>query len=119
MELRARTSDGLEAHAGINHLGHFLLTNLLLDRMLESAPSRVVVVSSAFCSQGTLDLDRYDHFREGRQPEPDYKSIAPTGYCDSKLMNVLFNKELARRVSGRGVMAVCLCPGFCSTQLNR
>ena len=119
MERGARTSDNLEAHAGVNHLGHFLLTNLLLDRMVESAPSRVVVVSSAFCSQGKLDFGKYDHFRLGRQPEPDYKSIAPTGYCDSKLMNVLFTKELARRMSGRGVMAVCLSPGFCSTQLKR
>jgi len=119
MEQAARTQDGLEAHAGINHLGHFLLTALLLDRLAESAPARVVVVSSSLQSQGKLDLTGTDHFKAGRQPEPGSRSFAPTGYCDSKLMNALFTKELAGRTAGRGVTAVCLCPGWCYTQLAR
>jgi len=119
MEKHTRTSDGFEIHAGVNHLGHFLLTNLLLDKLEESSPSRVVVVSSALQSSGKLDFSTYDHFKEGRQPEPNSKSFAPTGYCDSKMMNALFTKELAVRLQGKGVTAVCLCPGWCYTQLAR
>jgi len=119
MEKAMRTSDGLEIHAGVNHLGHFLLTNLLLDKLEESAPSRVVVVSSSLQSSGKLDFTTYDHFKEGRQPDPSSKSFAPTGYCDSKRMNALFTKELAVRLQGKGVTAVCLCPGWCYTQLSR
>jgi len=119
MEQKAKTSDGFEAHAGVNHLGHFLLTNLLLDRLALSAPARVVVVSSALSSSGKLDFEEYDHFKEGRQPDPSSKSFAPTGYCDSKMMNVLFAKELSVKASGRGVMAVSLCPGWCYTSLAR
>ena len=119
MEQKAKTSDRFEAHAGVNHLGHFLLTNLLLDRLALSAPARVVVVSSALSSSGKLDFEEYDHFKEGRQPDPSSKSFAPTGYCDSKMMNVLFAKELSVKASGRGVMAVSLCPGWCYTSLAR
>ena len=119
MEQKAKTSDGFESHAGVNHLGHFLLTNLLLDRLALSAPARVVVVSSALSSSGKLDFEEYDHFKEGRQPDPSSKSFAPTGYCDSKMMNVLFAKELSVKASGRGVMAVSLCPGWCYTSLAR
>jgi len=119
MEQKAKTSDGFEAHAGVNHLGHFLLTNLLLDRLALSAPARVVVVSSALSSSGKIDFEEYDHFKEGRQPDPSSKSFAPTGYCDSKMMNVLFAKELSVKASGRGVMAVSLCPGWCYTSLAR
>lgn len=119
MEKEVKTSDGFEAHAGVNHLGHFLLTNLLLDRLALSAPARVVVVSSALSSSGKIDFEEYDHFKEGRQPDPSSKSFAPTGYCDSKMMNVLFAKELSVKASGRGVMAVSLCPGWCYTSLAR
>ena len=119
MEQGAKTSDGFEAHAGVNHLGHFLLTNLLLDKLSDSAPSRVVVVSSMLSSRGKLDFTKFDHFKEGRKPEEGSKGFAPTGYCDSKLMNVLFTKELSRRVTGRGITAVSLCPGWCLTSLAR
>lgn len=119
MDNKAKTSDGFEAHAGVNHLGHFLLTNLLLDRLALSAPARVVVVSSALSSSGKLDFEKYDHFKEGRQPEPGSRSFAPTGYCDSKVMNVLFAKELSVKASGRGVMTLSLCPGWCKTSLAR
>jgi len=119
MEQGAKTSDAFEAHAGINHLGHFLLTNLLLDKLADSAPSRVVVVSSMLSSRGKLDFTEIDHFKDGRKPEEGKKDFAPTGYCDSKLMNVLFTKELSRRVTGRGITAVSLCPGWCLTSLAR
>ena len=119
MDQGAKTIDGFEAHAGVNHLGHFLLTNLLLDKLVESAPSRVVVVSSALSSMGKLNFAEIDHFKEGRKPEPGSRSHAPTGYCDSKLMNVLFAKELAVRTSGKGVLSVSLCPGWCMTSLAR
>jgi len=119
MDKHMKTSDGFEIHAGVNHLGHFLLTNLLLDKLEESAPSRVVVVSSSLQSSGKLDFTTYDHFQEGRQPDPNSKSFAPTGYCDSKMMNALFTKELSVRLAGKGVTSVCLCPGWCYTQLAR
>ena len=119
MDQNMKTSQGLEIHAAVNHLGHFLMTSLLLDRLTDSAPSRVVVVSSGLSTQGKLDLEKWDHFKEGRQPEPGRKSFAPTGYCDSKLMNVMFSKELARRLSGRGVTTVSVCPGWCKTELAR
>ena len=93
MELQEKTDLGLEIHAAVNHLGHFLLTNLLIDgnhhhpwrtdRLL-----RVVMVASHLASQAQLDFDKFDHFKEGRQSPT--KSLAPTGYCDSKLMNILF-----------------------------
>merc|ERR1711976_929176 len=66
MDQAAMTSDGFEAHAGVNHLGHFLLTNLLLDKLEQSAPSRVVVVSSALSSRGKIDFDKYENFKQGR-----------------------------------------------------
>jgi len=119
MDKHMKTSDGYEIHAGVNHLGHFLLTNLLLDKLEESAPSRVVVVSSGLQSSGKLDFSANDHFKEGRQPGPNNRSHAPTGYCDSKLMNALFTKELAVRLQGKGVSTVALCPGWCYTQLAR
>jgi NAD(P)-dependent dehydrogenase (short-subunit alcohol dehydrogenase family) len=121
MEHGVKTKEGYEVHAGVNHLGHFLLTSLLLDSLAEAAPSRVVVVSSGLASQGVIDFTAHDHFGTGRQPDPAVKKggFAPIGYCDSKLMNALFVKELAVRVAGRGVTAVCLCPGWCYTDLAR
>jgi len=120
MEKEVKTSDGFEAHAGVNHLGHFLLTNLLMDRLALSAPARVVVVSSGLSYFGKLDFEKYDHFKEGR-PKSDepVPADAPTGYCDSKLMNVLFAKELSVKASGRGVTTLSLCPGLCSTSIFR
>jgi len=119
MDQEMKTSQGLEIHAGVNHLGHFLLTSLLLERLCQSSPSRLVLVSSSLSSQGTLDLEKFDHFREGRPAVPGSKSFAPTGYCDSKLMNVLFCKELSSRLAGRGLTTVSVCPGWCKTELAR
>jgi len=119
MDKQAKTEDGFEVHAGVNHLGHFLLTSLLLDRLEESAPSRVVVMSSGLMNSGQLDLTAHDHWKTGRQTDPSKRSHAPSGYCDSKLMNALFTRELASRVAGKGVGAVCVCPGWCYTDLAR
>ena len=120
MEKEVKTSDGFEAHAGVNHLGHFLLTNLLMDRLALSAPARVVVLASTLGIFGKLDFDKYDHFKEGRpRPEKPLPGEAPTGYCDSKMMNVLFAKELSVKASGRGVTTISLCPGLCSTSIFR
>ena len=81
--------------------------------------TRVVVVSSSLMNSGQLDLTSHDHWRTGRQVDPSKRSHAPSGYCDSKLMNALFTRELASRVTGKGVGAVCVCPGWCYTDLAR
>jgi len=115
MEKKMKTADGFEIHAGVNHLGHFYLTNLLLNHLKKTELSRVVVVSSSLMRSGRLDFETMDQFKEGR-PTPAKGGFAPTGYCDSKLMNALFTKELAART---GLPTMCCCPGFCYTQLSR
>jgi NAD(P)-dependent dehydrogenase (short-subunit alcohol dehydrogenase family) len=119
MDKKQKTSDGFEIHAGVNHLGHFHLTNLLLPVLQKTLNSRVVVVSSSLMRQGKFDPEKYDHFHEGRSLEDGAKrGFAPTGYCDSKLMNALFTKQLAARTEGR-MTSVCVCPGWCYTSLAR
>jgi NAD(P)-dependent dehydrogenase (short-subunit alcohol dehydrogenase family) len=110
---RRETQDGFEAHFGINHLGHFLFTNLLLDRLCASTPARVVMVSSDALHFATLtrkleDLDWKDRRFSGWR-----------SYGDSKLMNLLFARELSRRLSGQGVVAHALHPGIVRTELAR
>ncbi|XP_005656404.1 retinol dehydrogenase 11 isoform X2 [Sus scrofa] len=85
----SKTADGFETHMGVNHLGHFLLTHLLLEKLKESAPSRVVNVSSLAHHMGRI------HFHN-LQGEKFYH--AGLAYCNSKLANVLFTQELARRL---------------------
>ena len=114
MEEKVKTSLGLEIHAAVNHLGHFLLANLLLESFQPRSGSRIVMVASHLASQGKLDFDNFDHFKEGREPKT--KTIAPSGYCDSKLMNILFCKELVTRSR---VTALSVCPGWCKTGLGR
>ncbi|KAJ3612927.1 hypothetical protein NHX12_019184 [Muraenolepis orangiensis] len=106
----SRTEDGFEMQFGVNHLGHFLLTNLLLDRLKGSAPSRVVVVSSKLYKHGQVnfeDLNSEHHYD---------KAFA---YSRSKLANLLFTSELARRLQGTGVTANSLTPGIVRTNLGR
>ena len=76
-------------------------------------------MSSGLMNSGQLDLTAHDHWRTGRQVDPSKRTHAPSGYCDSKLMNALFTRELASRVAGKGVGAVCVCPGWCYTDLAR
>lgn len=100
------TKDGFEMTFGVNHLAHFLLTNLLLDLLKTSAPSRIVNVSSSAHTRGTIDFD-------GLHGERKYSGIA--AYGQSKLANVLFTYELARRLDGAGVTANSLHPGVVRT----
>nr|KAF6486982.1 retinol dehydrogenase 11 [Rousettus aegyptiacus] len=88
----SKTADGFEMHIGVNHLGHFLLTHLLLEKLKESAPSRIVNVSSLAHYLGRI------HFHN-LQGQKSYS--AGLAYCHSKLANILFTRELARRLKGR------------------
>ncbi|MBX6312728.1 MAG: SDR family oxidoreductase [Isosphaeraceae bacterium] len=104
---RQETVDGIERTFALNHLAYFLLTNLLLDTLKASAPARIVVVSSeAHRMAKGLDFDDLQHQRW-------YKPFRV--YCESKLANLLFTYELARRLRGTGVTANALHPGFVAT----
>ncbi|XP_062320858.1 retinol dehydrogenase 12 isoform X1 [Osmerus eperlanus] len=105
------TEDGFETQLAVNHLGHFLLTNLLLDKLKSSAPSRVVNVSSIAHRGGKLQFD--DLFFNKRP----YNSLV--SYRQSKLANVLFSRELSRRMKGTGVTSYSLHPGVIKTELGR
>ncbi len=105
------TADGFETTFGVNHVGHFFLTSLLLEQLRASAPARVVVVSS-HAHRGASGLD-FDDLNSER-------SYRPLGvYSRSKLANLLFTRELARREAGRGVTANALHPGFVASRLGR
>ena len=101
---RGLTSDGFELHFGVNHLGHFLLTNLLLARLQSSAPARIVHVASGshFKAKG-LDWDAM------RKPTASISGLPE--YAASKLGNVLFCAELARRLEGTNVTTYAVNPG--------
>jgi retinol dehydrogenase-14 len=103
------TSDGLEHTFALNHLAPFLLTSLLLDRLIASAPSRIVNVSSAAQGMGTIDFDDL-------MGERAYSG--QTAYNQSKLANVMFTYELARRLAGTGVTATALHPGMTNTSFS-
>ena len=104
------TVDGLEHTFALNHLAPFLLTNKLQDLLVASAPARVVTVSSGAQSMGSIDLDDL-------QGERSYNS--QRAYNQSKLANVLFTYELARRLEGTGVTANVLHPGVVRTSFGR
>ena len=106
---RVLTEDGIEQTFAVNHLGAFLLTNLLLDILRRSAPARVVTVASAAHRQGTLPFDDLQFEHGG------YTTMR--AYARSKLANVLFTAELARRLAGTGVTATCLHPGVVATNI--
>jgi retinol dehydrogenase 14 len=105
---RTLTDDGIEATFAVNHLGGFLLTALLLDRLEESAPARVVFTSSDGHNSGTLDLDDLG-FEHG------YSIMR--AYCRSKLANVLTARHLARELDGTGVTVTSLHPGAIATNI--
>ena len=107
---RHTTVDGLEHTFAVNHLAPFLLTNLLLDRLRASAPARVVTVSSGAQAMGSIDFDDL-------QGEQDYSG--QRAYNQSKLANVMFTYELARRLEGSGVTANALHPGVVRTNFGR
>jgi NAD(P)-dependent dehydrogenase (short-subunit alcohol dehydrogenase family) len=100
---RQVTADGLERTFALNHIAYFLLTHLLLERIIASAPARIISVSSDAHSRVTLDFDDL-------QAEKKYS--AGVVYGRSKLANILFTRALARRLQGTGVTANCLHPGL-------
>ncbi|XP_037713162.1 retinol dehydrogenase 12 isoform X2 [Drosophila subpulchrella] len=109
-EPRGLTKEGFETHLGVNHIGHFLLTNLLIDVLERSAPSRVVVVASKAHERGQIhveDINSSDFYDEG------------VAYCQSKLANILFARELAKRLEGTGVTVNALNPGLAATEIAR
>src|ERR1700722_14919040 len=109
---RAETVDGYEATFAINHLGPFLLTNLLTDRLVASAPSRVVNVASTAHRSARHGLDFED-----LQAATVYKLSRV--YARSKLANIYFSNELARRLEGTGVTVNSLHPGTVATGWGR
>ena len=104
------TADGLEHTFALNHLAPFLLTGLLLDRLRASAPARVVTVSSGAQSMGRIDFDDL---------QGSVRYAGQQAYNQSKLANVLFTYELARRLEGSGVTANVLHPGVVRTAFGQ
>jgi len=107
------TSDGFEIQFGVNHLGPFLFTTLLLDRLRESAPARIVNVSSTAHYDAKSGIN-YEAVRRSTQ-----SLTALSEYAVSKLANVLFTKELTRRLDGTGVTTYALHPGVVATDVWR
>jgi NAD(P)-dependent dehydrogenase (short-subunit alcohol dehydrogenase family) len=105
-DTRKTTVDGLEYTFAFNHLGYFLLTHLLLDVLKASTPSRIINVSSSAQGLARLDLDDL-------QSEKNYGGL--TAYNLSKLANVMFTYELAKRLKGTGVTVNTLHPGVVKT----
>lgn len=99
---RELTEDGIERTFAVNHLGYFLITSLLLDRLAASAPARIISVASAGHRWGSLDPDNL-------QGERKYGEL--WAYGTSKLCNIAWTYELARRLEGTGVTANCVHPG--------
>lgn len=110
MNKRVLTEDGFETTFAVNHLGYFLLTNLLLDLIKQSAPARIVNVASLAHKGGWINFDDLQSEREFR--------TMPV-YRQSKLANILFTYELARRLEGTGVTVNCLHPGIIGTNIAR
>jgi retinol dehydrogenase 12 len=109
---RGLTKQGFELMFGVNHLGHFLLTQLLLERLTSSGPARVVTVSSdAHYNARGIDWDAL------RRPARGITGLGE--YAVSKLCNVLFSQELARRTEGTGVHAYALHPGVVASDIWR
>jgi NAD(P)-dependent dehydrogenase (short-subunit alcohol dehydrogenase family) len=113
MPPQGRTHDGFESQIGVNHLGHFALTGLLLGPLLAAPGSRIVTVSSSAHRQGRIDLGDLSFERRRYQPQ--------AAYGQSKLANLLFTYQLQRSLgeAGTGTIAVALEPGFVRTELPR
>ncbi|KAH8396958.1 hypothetical protein KR215_006815 [Drosophila sulfurigaster] len=107
---RMLTKEGFEMQLGVNHIGHFLLTNLLLDLLKKSSPSRIVNVSSLAHIDGSINFDDLN----------SEKSYSPRkAYGQSKLANILFTRELSKRLEGTNVTVNALHPGVVETELMR
>ena len=110
LKKRTVTEDGVETTLAVNHLAPFLLTNLLLDVLKTSAPSRIVNVACEGHRRARIDFDNL-------QLEGNYSAVK--AYNQSKLASVMFTYELARRLEGTGVTVNCLYPGVVATNLFR
>lgn len=108
---RIETVEGFEANFGINYLGHFYLTTLLLDVLKHSESSKIIIVTSLLHEKGELNLNDLNmkHSHE--------KSVNP--YASSKLANMYFCRELAKRIEGSTVNVYAVCPGWVYTNLFR
>lgn len=106
---RGVTEDGLERTFALNHMAYFVLSNRLRDRLAAAAPSRIVSVASDAHRGNTLDF-------ADLQATRNYRGF--TAYGRSKLANILFTRELARRLAGSGVTANCLHPGFVASRFG-
>jgi NAD(P)-dependent dehydrogenase (short-subunit alcohol dehydrogenase family) len=106
---RSVTEDGLERTFALNHMAYFVLSNRLRERLQAAAPARIVSVASDAHRGNTLDFTDL-------QSQRNYRGF--TVYGRSKLANILFTRELARRLAGSGVTANCLHPGFVATRFG-
>lgn len=104
------TKEGFEMQIGVNHLGHFLLTHLLLDYLKASAPSRIINVSSIAHTRGFIDTSDFNS-EKNYDPKKAYEQ--------SKLANILFTRELSKRLKKAGVTVNALHPGIVDTELMR
>jgi NAD(P)-dependent dehydrogenase (short-subunit alcohol dehydrogenase family) len=109
---RELTVDGIERTWALNHLAPFLLTNLLLDRLKASAPARIITTSSDAHKGKLIPFDDLN-------AERSWKGRGFTRYGETKLANIMFTRELARRLEGTGVTAYCFHPGLVATGFNR
>lgn len=107
---RVVNKDGIETTFAVNHLAYFLMTELLLDLLKASAPARIINVASEAHAYGKMDFDNL-------QGEKKYRGMR--AYANSKLENILFTYDLARRLEGTRVTANCLHPGAVGTSLFR
>ncbi|XP_074536261.1 dehydrogenase/reductase SDR family member 13-like [Halichoeres trimaculatus] len=112
-----RTEDGFGMAFGVNHLGHFLLTNLLLERLQHCGPSRVVTVSGLLHFLGHVDFPLLASEKDLVSGQSTWHNIQ--AYSSSKLCNVLFTRELANRLEGTSVSCYTLHPGVVYTELCR
>jgi NAD(P)-dependent dehydrogenase (short-subunit alcohol dehydrogenase family) len=107
---KTNTKDGFEQNMGVNHLGHFLLTNLLLDLLKQAAPSRIVVLSSVAHERGKID-------KNDLMLEKSYGQFQ--AYSNSKLANNLFTIHLDKQLAGSGVTVNAVHPGVVNTDFGR
>uniref|UniRef100_A0A670YX97 Dehydrogenase/reductase 13 n=1 Tax=Pseudonaja textilis TaxID=8673 RepID=A0A670YX97_PSETE len=106
-----QTADGFDLVFQVNHLGHFLLTHLLLDQLKRCVPSRIVILSSGMHFFGKIDFQTIHKSGEGM-----WKPIQ--SYCNSKLANILHARELAKRLEGTNVTCYAVHPGSVGTEIG-
>lgn len=107
---KSYTKEGFEKHLGVNHLGHFYLTNLLLPKLIESSPSRIVVLTSRDHIKGRINFEDLNSSKNYNEEE---------AYNQSKLANVLFTTELSDRLKGTNVTVNSVDPGYVYSDLMR